>query len=81
MHRSGTFKFLEEMSYARARETISEMRKSVRLAWHRRWVRLLAVSAARAWALSVVQPDDRTMLSVEDGPDPEVSDVLGESRR
>ena len=57
-----TYAFLEELAYAKAREAAPVMRKSARLAWQRRWMRLLACTAARAWCQAT------TALAHQEGP-------------
>ena len=42
--------FIDMLAGARARDVLPLMRRSVHLAWRRRWMRMLAVSCARAFA-------------------------------
>ena len=69
--------FVERLAYAKARETTPLLRAAARLAWERRWVRMLSTACAKAFALSLVAPVGTSLLAAEDGGSPELSDLLG----
>ena len=69
------YQFLEELAYAKAAEAPPALRKSARLAWQRRWVRLLACTAARACCSSVVAPAGSLGAAIVGGPIPDWHDV------
>ena len=68
--------FLEELSFARARDANSLVRGSAQQAWLRRWTRMLATACARAFATSLVSPATSLAGAGTDGPSPCLSDVL-----
>ena len=70
-----TFAFIEELAYAKAREATPAVRKSARLAWQRRWVRLLACTAARAWCHGTTAPAQLLSMPGADSPTPEVHEL------
>ena len=70
--------FIDMMAGARAREVLPIMRRSVHLAWRRRWMRMLSVSCARAFASSLVAPG-QDVWSGTDGATPDLADLLGEA--
>ena len=70
--------FVDMLAGARAREALPVLRRSVHLAWRRRWTRMLAVSCARAFANSLVQPC-LDVWSGTDGPTPDLADLFGEA--
>ena len=70
--------FIDMLAGARAREVLPLMRRSVHLAWRRRWMRMLAVSCARAFATSLVAPG-QDAWSGTDGPSPDLADLLVEA--
>ena len=76
-----TVEFLEHLSWARARSTAPLLRFAAALGWRRRWLRLLACSAARAWAESVTMPADLLWGAAEDGDAPPVDALLVDDAR
>ena len=70
-----TSNFLRDLSFARAREAPPIMRSSAQHAWHRRWLRLLACTAARAWCHAVISPTQSTVLSEGEGAAPDLADL------
>ena len=70
--------FIDMMAGARAREVLPIMRRSVHLAWRRRWMCMLSVSCARAFASSLVAPG-QDVWSGTDGATPHLADLLGEA--
>ena len=70
--------FMDMMAGARAREVLPIMRRSVHLAWRRRWMRMLSVSCARAFASSLVAPGQDVWSGI-DGATPDLADLLGEA--
>ena len=71
-----TSAFLEELAFAKAAESAPAMRKAARLAWQRRWTRMLACSAARAWSHCVLAPAAQAALPEAEGPAPDLHDVV-----
>ena len=71
-----TVEFLEALSWARARASPPSVRFAAALGWRRRWLRMLACSAARAWAESVTAPGDQVWGACADGEAPPVADML-----
>ena len=69
------YSFLEELAYAKARASPSPVRKSARLAWQRRWVRLLACAASRAWCHAATAPVGSLAPLADDGSVPEWHEV------
>ena len=51
-----TADFLRQLSTSKANEVPSFMRRSVSLAWERRWTRMLSVVCATIFAASMVEP-------------------------
>ena len=76
-----TVEFLEALSWARARSSSTSVRFAAALGWRRRWLRMLACSAARAWAESVTSPADLLWGAPVDGDTPPVAEVLAEDAR
>ena len=70
------FAFLEELDFAKAREAPTAVRKSARLAWQRRWVRLLACTAARAWCHAATAPAGELPPQADDRPLPDWHEVV-----
>ena len=70
------FAFLEELAYAKARESPAAVRKSARLAWQRRWVRLLACTAAKAWCHAATAPAELLPPAAADRPVPDWHEVV-----
>ena len=71
-----TVAFLEALAWARARSSPPLVRFAAALGWRRRWLRILACSAARAWAESVTAPGDQVWGACADGDAPPVADML-----
>ena len=69
-------KFVEELAAAKAREAPPRLRRSARLAWQKRWIKLLSVAAARAFAQSLTAPDECGPYTDTDGSCPPLGDVL-----
>ena len=69
-------KFVEELAAAKAREAPSRLRRSAMVAWQKRWVKLLSVAAARAFAQSLTAPHECGPFTEVDGSCPFLSDVL-----
>ena len=67
--------FIEELAFAKAAEAPAAMRKSARLSWQRRWTRLLACTAARAWCNGVVAPAALGAPADDCGPTPDWHEV------
>ena len=76
-----TMEFLEALSWARARSAVPLVRHATALGWRRRWLRMLACAAARAWAESVTLPADLLWSTAVDGDAPPDADVLAEDAR
>ena len=76
-----TVEFLEALSWARARSAPPLTRFATALGWRRRWLRMLACAAARAWAESVTLPADQLWGAAEDGDTPSAAEVLAEDAR
>ena len=68
-------KFVEELSFAKARSAQPRVRFAATLAWRRRWSRLLSVAAGKAFASSLVSPTGKVQQT-SDGVEPELSEVL-----
>ena len=68
---SETSSFLEELAFAKAAEAPGPLRKSARLSWQRRWTRLLACTAARAWCSALLAPAHSLVPPDEHGPAPD----------
>ena len=49
--------FVDSLAAAKARDSPHILRRSAHLAWRRRWMRMLAVSCARSFAVSLVAGD------------------------
>ena len=65
--------FLRQPSTSKAQEVPSFMRRSVSLAWERRWTRMLSVVCATIFAASMVQPArqcESICWTGGDAPDP-----------
>ena len=69
-----TFDFLEELAFAKASEAPPAMRKSAKFAWHKRWVRMLACTAACAWCHAATAPVAAMALAAEAGAVPDWHD-------
>ena len=70
--------FIDSLASARSRAAIPVLRGSAFWAWRRRWVRMLAISCARAFVSSLISsPAD--MWTGTDGPVPDMADLFGES--
>ena len=64
--------FVDSLAVAKARESRRILHRSVHLAWRRRWMRMLAVSCARSFAVSLVSGVDAWS-----GTDGRVPDLAG----
>ena len=74
--------FIDQLAWARSRSAPQLVRFSAQLAWRRRWIRLLAVAAATAWAESVTAPAGlETSCGPRDGNEPTLEAVLVDSCR
>ena len=71
------YAFVEELAACRANEAPPVLRRSAKLAWQRRWTRLLACAAARALAESILAPAEAVLPQVECGPVPSWHEVAG----
>ena len=70
--------FIDSLASARYRAAVPILRGSAYLAWRKKWVRMLAISCARAFASSLISsPTD--MWTGTDGPTPDMADLFGES--
>ena len=70
--------FIDSLASARSRAAIPVLQGSAFWAWRRRWVRMLAISCARAFVSSLISsPAD--MWTSTDGPVPDMADLFGES--
>ena len=67
--------------WARARSAAALVRFASALGWRRRWLRLLACSAARAWAESVTSPADMLWGTTMDGDAPPEAELLVDDAR
>ena len=67
--------------WARARSVAALVRLASALGWRRRWLRLLACSAARAWAESVTSPADMLWGTTMDGDAPPEAELLVDDAR
>ena len=72
--------FVEEPSYARARDAPVRLRRAAALSWQRRWVRLLSTAAAKAYASSLVAPPRSFWSQAVDGEAPQLSELLSDVR-
>ena len=70
-------KFLNQLAEAKARREPRHLRSRARQVWRHRWASLLACSAAKAFALSLLER--RSGLG-SDGDTPFTSEVIGEHR-
>ena len=70
--------FLSALAEAKARCEPEVVRKSAMVAWLRRWSVLMACTAARAFALSLL---DRRCCASADGDTPTTSEVIGDHHR
>ena len=70
--------FLDSLASAGSRAATPVLRGSAHWAWRKRWVTMLAIFFARAFASSLILslPD---MWTGTDGPTPEMADLFGES--
>ena len=65
--------FLRQLSTSKANDVPSFMRRSVSMAWERRWTRMLSVVCATIFAASMVEPArecESICLTGGDAPDP-----------
>ena len=69
------YAFIEELAWAKSREAPPPVRKSARLSWHRRWVRMLSCTAARAWSGSLVAPTGAPLSPMAEHPVPDWHEV------
>ena len=67
--------FMDSLAAARAREAPRILWRSAFLGWRRRWSRMLAVSCARAFAVSLVALPTAA-LSGTHGPSPDLADLF-----
>ena len=67
--------FIESSASARQREELPTMQRSEFLAWRKRWTRMLAVSAARAFAASLISTTE--VWEGVDGAITGLADVVG----
>ena len=72
---------VHELACDRARSAPVALRGSARQAWKSRWVRLLSVATAIAWAQSVLGAASDDVVHVQDGPVPVLEDVLCDAAR
>ena len=70
--------FVRLLAEARARDAPPCLRKSMSLAWARRWTRMLAVAAGSAFATSLVSPTAALGADQADGAAPQPSCLLAE---
>ena len=72
------YRFVEELAFAKAHEAPPVLRKTARLSWQRRWMRILACAAARAGCDAVLLPAESVLPKVECRPMPTWHDVACE---
>ena len=70
-----TADFVHELAQAKSREAPPTLRKATSLAWERRWVRVLSVSSAAAFAHSLTAPSGQTYARPAEVT-PELHDLL-----
>ena len=70
-----TADFVHELAQAKSREAPPTLRKATSLAWERRWVRVLSVSSAAAFAHSLTAPSGQTCARPAEVT-PELHDLL-----
>ena len=68
---------VRKLAVARAREAPSHLRFAAALGWQRRWWSMIAVAAQDSLAATLVD-DAVVLLDGQDGPEPLLSDVLGD---
>ena len=69
--------FIQDIAWAKARSAPEYLRASVAFAWQRRWAQMLSVSAATAFANSLVMPGYRGCHDLRDGAPIELSELFG----
>ena len=67
--------FVDSLAAAKARDSPHILSRSVHLAWRRRWMRMLAVSCARSFTVSLVSGDGEAW-SGTDGRVPDLVDLF-----
>ena len=65
--------FVSELAAARAREAPKYLRRPTRLAWTRRWVRMLSIACGRAFAASLLHAASDDAV---EGPPPTLPELL-----
>ena len=70
-------KILGALAATKAREAPSLLRRSVQMAWRRRWLGMLSIAAQTALAESLLRPDGRNRTEL-DGAMPLISELLGD---
>lgn len=66
---------LRGLAKVKSRASPEQLRRSARLAWCRRWIRMLSVAAQNALAETLTKPSSPHLTEL-DGDTPELSDVL-----
>ena len=67
--------FVDSLAAAKARDSPRILHRSAHLAWRQRWMRMLAVSCARSFAVSLVSGDGDAW-SGTDGRVPDLADLF-----
>ena len=70
--------FIEELAWAKALEAQPAVRKAAVGGWARRWRRMLATSAASAFASSLVAPAGSLGCWAAAGPEPFLDEVVAD---
>ena len=73
----GRWSVVEQMAHARSREAAPALRRSVFLAWRRRWSRVISISCGRAFASSLVSSPAESLQEI-DGGIPDFAGLFGE---
>ena len=74
-----SFHFLVQLAKAKARQAPQVLRKSLELAWIRRWTGMLTHAAMDAFAASLLQEQPSTEAGA-DGPEPPTGELLTAER-
>ena len=72
---------LDQLAWAKSRSASPLTRSAALLAWRRRWIRMIAISAGVAWARSVTAPTETVPDGPCDGHEPPQDSVLSDARR
>ena len=75
-----TMELLRALAWAKARSRPRHLQRAALYAFERRWARMLAVSAASAFAVSLLHDGSAVPTGLADGEAPWLLDLLGEAR-